>query len=403
MGSSMPPTRVATDVFIARQPVYDPALRVVAYELLVQRRDGSSAAEEAETSSTISEIGLNLVAGHPAYIPVSRAFLLEGYANALPSEGAVLQVGPDLALDRAAQDALEELVASGYSLVLADFEPGAPAEALLPLAHVVGIDIRSADRATLRAEAVRVRGYGARLLARGVEEHEDLDLCAELGFDLLQGYFFCRPRVVSESGSVHVNKLARLQMLAELQKSDVDFDDLQEIIGRDVALSYNLLRFINSAFFALPRRVESIRDALVLLGAMNVRKWATLMTLATADDKPQELVVTGIVRARMCELLARAYQHKDSEGFFTTGLFSVVDAMMDTSMVELLAQLPLSREIIEALLNHDGQKGRVLRAVIAYERGAFGELGELPPTRTPLSDVYSEAVQWATETLGPLN
>jgi EAL and modified HD-GYP domain-containing signal transduction protein len=394
--------RAATDVLIARQPVYDLALRVVAYELLIQRRDGSSAAEETEASSTISEIGLNLVAGHPAYIPVSRAFLLEGYATALPSERAVLLVGPELGLDRAAQETIEELVAGGYQLALVDIEPDSPAEKLLPLAHIVGIDIRSTDRGALRAEVERLRQYGATVLARGVEDHDDLQLCQEIGVDLLQGYFFCRPRVVSESGIVHVNKLARLQMLAELQKPDIDFDNLQEIISRDVALSYNLLRFINSAFFALPRRVESIRDALVLLGVMNVRKWATLMTLADASDKPQELVVTGIVRARMCEMLARAYQHKDAEGFFTTGLFSVVDAMMDTSMVELLAQLPLSREIIEALLNYDGQKGRILRAVIAYERGAFGELGELPPTRTPLADVYSEAVQWATETLGTL-
>jgi EAL and modified HD-GYP domain-containing signal transduction protein len=395
-------TSTATDVLIARQPIYDLALRVVAYELLIQNRDGSSAAAAAEASSTISEIGLNLVAGHPAYVPVSRAFLLEGYATTVPSERAFLEVGPELGIDRAAKETIEELVAAGYRLVLVDIEEGSEADALLPLAHVVGIDIRQVDRALLKSEVARLRGYGATLLARGVEDHEDLELCQQLGFDLLQGYFFCTPRVVSESGVVHVNTLARLQMLGELQKSDIDFDSLQEIISRDVALSYNLLRFINSAFFALPRRVESIRDALVLLGLMNVRKWATLMTLADADDKPQELVVTAVVRARMCEMLARAYQHKDAEGFFTTGLFSVVDAMMDTSMVELLAQLPLSREIIEALLNYEGQKGRILRAVIAYERGAFGELGELPPTRTPLSDVYSEAVQWATETLGTM-
>jgi c-di-GMP-related signal transduction protein len=395
-------TSAATDVLIARQPVYDLALRVVAYELVIQRRDGSSAAAEAETSSTISEIGLNLVAGHPAYVPVSRAFLLEGYATTVPSERAFLEVGPDLQLDRAAQGTIEELVAAGYRLVLVDIEPGSDAEKLLPLAHVVGVDIRKFESGLLKGELARLRKYGATLLARGVETHDDLELCQSLGFDLLQGYFFCTPRVVSESGVVHVNKLARLQMLGELQRSDIDFDSLQEIISRDVALSYNLLRFINSAFFALPRRVESIRDALVLLGLMNVRKWATLMTLADADDKPQELVVTAVVRARMCEMLARSYQHKDAEGFFTTGLFSVVDAMMDTSMVELLAQLPLSREIIEALLNYEGQKGRILRAVIAYERGAFGELGELPPTRTPLADVYSEAVQWATDTLGTL-
>jgi EAL and modified HD-GYP domain-containing signal transduction protein len=169
-----------------------------------------------------------------------------------------------------------------------------------------------------------------------------------------------------------------------------------------VALSYNLLRFINSAFFALPRRVESIRDALVLLGAINVRKWATLMALAESQDKPRELVVTGLVRARMCELLASVYGHRDVEGAFTTGLFSVVDALTDRSMVELLSGLPLSREIISALLNYDGAKGRILRAAVAYERGNFGELGDVPPTRTPLSDLYAQAVEWATDASGGL-
>jgi c-di-GMP phosphodiesterase len=302
-------------------------------------------------------------------------------------------------VDRALETAIGELVAAGFRLAIVDYRTGDDTGKLLPFAHVVGVDLRGADRGWLRTEVADLRESGAQLLARGVEEHEDLGFCEELGFDLLQGYFFCRPRVVSESGVVHVNKLARIQMLGELQAPDIDYDSLQEIIGRDVALSYNLLRFMNSAFFALPRRVESLRDALVLLGVANVRKWATLMSLADADDKPRELVMTGIVRARMCELLAGTYGHKDPEAYFTAGLFSVVDAMMDTSMVELLASLPLSREIIEALLNYDGPKGRILRAVIAYERGAFGDLAELPPTRMPLSDVYSDAIAWANDAL----
>src|SRR4051794_1160576 len=394
--------RAATDILIARQPIYDTALRVVAYELLVHRRDGSDAGAEADAAGTISEIGLNLVSGHRAHIPLSRGLLLEGYVKALPADRVALQVAPSLALDKAARETIEELVASGYPLALVDFEPGAPAEDLLPFAHVVGVRVDAAGRTELRTQLGGLRQYGASLLALGVEEQEQFRLCQELGFDLLQGRFFCKPRVVAESGVLPVSKLAQVQTIAALQQPNVDFDDLQEIIGHDVGLSFNLLRFINSAFFALPRRVDSIRDALVLLGVDNVRKWATLMTLADADDKPRELVTTGIVRARMCEELAVAYQHRDSEAYFTTGLLSVVDALMDTSLVELLASLPLSREIIEALLNYDGPKGRILRAVIAYERGAFAELGELPPTRVPLSEIYAESVRWATETLGTL-
>src|SRR3954466_6983005 len=158
--SSMSTARAATDILIARQPVYDPALRVVAYELLVQRRDGSDAGDEADASTTISEIGLNLVTGHPAYIPVSRALLLEGYATALPPERVVLQVGPGLAIDKAAQSTIEELVASGYQLALVDLEPGSAAERLLPYAHIVGLDVSSGDRGVLRSELGHLRHSG---------------------------------------------------------------------------------------------------------------------------------------------------------------------------------------------------------------------------------------------------
>ncbi len=397
----MAPARTSTDVLIARQAVYDPTLRVVAYELLVQRRDGSAAIDEDDASGTICELGLSLVMGQPAYIPVTRAFLLEGYAMALPVDRAVLTVRPDLQLDRAARDALEELVASGYRLALIDYEQGGALEPLLPLAHVVGINVAGHDRGVLRAELDRLSHLGARFLARGVEQHEKLELCTGLGFDLLQGHFICQPRVVAERGP-EIMAVNRMRLLSRLHHADIGFDELQEIIGRDVALSYNLLRFINSAFFSLPRRVDSIRDALVLLGLMNVRKWATLMTLAASDDKPRELVLTGLVRARMCEQLAGAYRERDAEGAFTTGLFSVVDALTDRSMVEVLSSLPLSGEIIQALLNYEGPKGRILRAAVAYERGNFGELGDLPPTRVSLSDMYAEAVEWATEASGGL-
>ena len=393
--------RTATDVLVARQPVYDPSLKVVAYELLVQWPDGSSATAEADATSAVAEIGLNLVAGHPAYIPVTREFLLEGFATALPADRVVLAVSPDVHLDTAARDAVEGLVAGGYRLALMDYERDGALEPLLPLAHVVGLNVAGLDRGVLRGEVSALRERGVRALARGVEQHDELEFCIGLGFDLLQGYFICQPRVVSEQG-LKVMSVNRVRLLARLHSEDIDFDELQEIVGRDIALSYNLLRFINSAFFALPRRVESIRDALVLLGALNVRKWATLMALAESQDKPRELVVTGLVRARMCELLADVYQHRDAEGAFTTGLFSVVDALTDRSMVELLSTLPLSREIIEALLNYEGTKGRILRATVAYEHGNFGELGDVPPTRTPLSDLYAQAVAWATEASGGL-
>src|SRR5215213_4286448 len=157
--------RAATDILIARQPIYDTALRVVAYELLVQRRDGSDAGAEGDAAGTISEIGLNLVSGHRAHIPLSRGLLLEGYVKALPADRVALQVSPSLALDRAARETIEELVAAGYPLALVDFEPGGPSESLLPFAHVVGLRVDAAGRTELRTQLGGLRQYGASLLA----------------------------------------------------------------------------------------------------------------------------------------------------------------------------------------------------------------------------------------------
>jgi EAL and modified HD-GYP domain-containing signal transduction protein len=266
---------------------------------------------------------------------------------------------------------------------------------LLELAQIVKLDVRRLDPGTLREQVSLMARHGVKLVAEKVETHEEFDFCQKLGFDLYQGYFFCKPREMTERG-IQVNDMARLQLVAELQGPEVDFGALQEIISRDVGLSYNLLRFVNSAFFSLPRRVESLRDTLVLLGLNHVRRWSTLMALASSQDKPHELLVTGLIRARMCELVAAAGGEKDKEGYFTTGLFSVVDALMDTSMVEVLRSLPFSPEIIAALLNHDGPKGQVLHAVLAYERGDFDELGAMPADTSP-SELYAGAVEWATQ------
>ena len=391
----MATTLPSSELLLVRQPIHDSALRVAAYEL-VNQRDGSS---EQESSSVISELGLSLTAGQLAYIPASRPFLVDGYALALPADRVVLKVRGDVGLDELGTSALRELVGRGYSLALDSFVVGGPAQHLLELADVVGIDVRAYDRAIVRSQVAALRGRGVRLLAQNVDDHETLEFCRAEGFDLFQGYFFCTPRVVPGQ-RVQVNVLNRMRLAAALQSPDVQLDELETIITRDVGLSYNLLRFINSAFFSLPRRVESIKDALVLLGVANVRRWATLMAIVDADDKPRELVVTGLVRARMCELLADAYGHGDGDGFFTTGLFSVVDALTDTSMIELLASMPLSEEIIKALLNHEGAKGRALHAVIAYERANFAEIRDLPPTGAPLSELYARAVEWASDAGG---
>jgi EAL and modified HD-GYP domain-containing signal transduction protein len=391
----------APDLVAVRHPIYDTRMRVTAYELVLHWRAADGTLREghgAATPDEIAEVAESLVGTHPVHIKVSRRVLLSGAASTVPPERIVIEVPPEVGCDASVAEAMRSLGRTGHAVVLDNFRYQEDALPLLRAARAVKVDAGSLHHDDLAREAELVRGaHDAMLIATGVETQDMLAACRALDFALFQGFFFLEPALSEATDELKPNQLARVRLLAKLQAADPDFDELQEIISYDVALSYSLLRFINSAFFALPRKVESVRDAAVLLGTQHIRRWATLAVLADSDDgKPSELMVTALTRARMCELLAPAYGERDSDAFFTTGLFSVVDALMDMSMIEVLASLPFSREINEAILNFEGPKGEALRAAIAWERANLSEL-VTPPGVTvgEVGDTYRQAVGWA--------
>ena len=191
---------------------------------------------------------------------------------------------------------------------------------------------------------------------------------------------------------------ASLRALGELSAADASFEDLERIISSDVGLSLKLLRYVNSAFFALPRNIGSVREALTLLGTRTVRRWATVMAMSAIPDAPHELVAIALHRARMCEMLAGSALPEERETLFTIGLFSVSDGLMGAPMQEVLESLPFSDEIRAALLHQEGPKGDLLSAVMAYERGEFPSAP--PVAATPgvsLAGAYRSALEWADE------
>jgi EAL and modified HD-GYP domain-containing signal transduction protein len=185
-----------------------------------------------------------------------------------------------------------------------------------------------------------------------------------------------------------------LRRIAELTAADVSFEDLEQIISSDVGLSLKLLRYVNSAFFALPRTVSSVREALTLLGVRTVRRWAVVMAISALPDVHDELVSLALRRARMCEMLAGSAPPEERETLFTIGLFSVADALLDSPMAEVLDSLPFTEEIQLALLRREGPKGELLSAVIAYERGEFPNM---PSPGVSLASAYRAALEWADD------
>jgi EAL and modified HD-GYP domain-containing signal transduction protein len=210
-----------------------------------------------------------------------------------------------------------------------------------------------------------------------------------------QGDYFAKPRLFRHRG-VATAGLGSLRQLSELTSGDVSFEDLERIISSDVGLSLKLLRYVNSAFFALPRTVSSVREALGLLGVRTVRRWATVMAISAIPDVPDELVALGLRRARMCEMLAGSALPEERETLFTIGLFSVADALLDAPMGEVLDSLPFTEEIQTALLRREGPKGELLSAVTAYERGEFPTL-QSADAGVSLAGAYRAALEWADE------
>ena len=258
------------------------------------------------------------------------------------------------------------------------------------------------DRADIAAHVQQLKSRNVRLLAEKVETQEDFKFCHDLGFDYFQGYFLSRPEVL-QGQRVPTSRLGLMQLFSLLQDQELDVDKLEVVIHNDVTLSYKLLRYINSAYFSLPRKIESIRQAVIYIGFRALKKWAILMGLLKSSDRPSELLVTAMTRARMCELLGIAQGRKDSDPYFTVGLFSTLEALLEAPLEEILKSLPLSTEIYQALVAQEGDAGKALSCTLAYERGDWDRASLAGLATSDITRSYLDAIAWADEMIAEYN
>ncbi len=391
---------MAPPAFIARQPIFNHKLNVVGYELLFRGRgyaadaliDDAERATATVVLNTLTELDMDrIVAGKTAWINVSREFVLGDLIQAVPPEVVGLEIPETEAFDNEMVEALRDLKQAGYKLALDDFRYREGSDDVLELFDVVKLSMPELGRQQMRELAARLRPYPGLVLADKLGTRPEHEVCIAAGCDLFQGYFFCRPAVVGTRG-ISANRLALLQVVAALNDPSIELSEIEQLVARDVALSFRLLRYVNSAFFGLRGDVRSIGQALALLGLENVRRWATLSTLATIDNKPTELTLTALIRARFCELAGANRGIGSTAELFTLGLFSVIDGMMDAPMHDVVASLPLAEDMREALVSRHGQMGQLLNCVTELEAGEDG------PARGFVSDagdIYLEALMWA--------
>ncbi|NOT31120.1 MAG: HDOD domain-containing protein [Planctomycetes bacterium] len=394
-------TQPKQDIFVGRQPIYGRRLELYAYELLYRGADVDYAdfsegdrATSQVLLNTFTEFGLErIVGGHLAFINLTRGFIVGEYPLPVPRTQVVLEVLEDVPPDEQVIEGLKSLRQRGFKIALDDFDCETERLPLLALADIVKLDILGLEEQKVRERFELLKPLGLKLLAEKIETREQFELCRDMGFDYFQGYFLAKPNVVSGQ-SIPANNLNLLRLMAEFQSPDHDLERVAEIVSQDVALSYKLLRHINAAIYGMPRRIDSVKETVTYLGLSTVKNLACLFILSGVNEQPRELLVTAMMRAKMCELLGRASKAANPPSYFTMGLFSTLDALLNVPMDRIVKKLPLSEELQLGLLEGRGPMAEALRCTLAYERGDWDAVDCFGLSRSTIKNAFLEAVIW---------
>jgi len=393
---------------LARQPIYSQDLKVAAYELVFRPMSEDTVlqhwdADQATTHVILHAFGdtglQNISENKPTYINFNMSWLEQ--APPFPPEQIIIEIKTPQTLPSQILETLQTLKSKHYRIGLDNFIYHDRLEPLLPLVDTIKIDtLRSSQQQLMNSLAV-LHNKSIIKVAKCIETHQQLEQAIELGFDLYQGFFLCRPQSI-KGKALAPNRIVVIDLLNKLQDPQVEIDELEQIITRDPTLSLKLVKVINSAQYARGCTIDSIQQIIVLLGLEKLRAWSSVIALSQLSDKPSALLATAMLRARMCELLAEHAQLTPRNMYFTIGLFSTLDAFFDQSLLEILNQLPLTSDFIKALITHEGNAGLLLQSTIRHECAEWDDINwaglkDLNITPATIESTYLEAIQWSAD------
>lgn len=402
------------NVFIARQPIFDAASDVFGYELLYRSSLESEVADSSDTErmsvdvvvQSFLELGLeSITRGRTGFINFGREMLVARSYELLPAKSVVIELLENVSADEEVEAACRHLVAKGYTLALDDFVPGGPQSSLIPHASIIKIDVLGLDEAGIRARVAAVaRESKARLLAEKIETRAVHHACHRAGFQLFQGYFYSRPEIVNEH-SASVAQVTMIKLMNLLGSEKATDSEIEEAFRHDASLSYKLLRMLSTAAHT-GRGVDSILHAIRLLGRGTLQRWLSLLLASSFANTgtEAEVVHAAVLRARFCELLGTtANRGANGDALFLVGLFSLMDALLKTPIIDVLARVDLSDAVREALLERTGPYASILKIAEAYESGDWDVVHMAAnDLRIALGDVcrnYVHAVEWSQQSV----
>ena len=345
------------------------------------------------------EIDIDKLVGKKiAILTLTQHFLLSDYELPLPTDRVILKIPSNIGITPELVSGVENLTKAGFKLAIDNYLQYPELQALASMASIIDINIEGLSDAEIRAHLRMLKKLNPIVLADHVSTHEQYEICRDAGADYFQGYFLNRPRIV-KGESLDSNQMSVINLLSTLHNPETDTDTIVNVISKDISLSYKLVQLMNSAFFSRNSKIDSIQHATVMLGRQQLRTLASMMVLSGMDDKPREHVRISMIRARSCELRATEAELSNADVFFTVGMFSSLDLLLNQSLEDLISPLPLADNISAALLNREGELGEALNCTLAQEQGDWVNTRFANLTAEDLSDVNIEAINWAEDVL----
>ncbi len=397
--------------FVARQPIFDKEQKVYGYELFYRNGfenvynsqiDGDKATYDVLTSSFMV-IGIDeLTGGKKAFVNFTEKLLEEQVPTVFDKEIIVIEILENVNPNKKIMKACQRVKDKGYIIALDDFVLSSEHSSLLEIADIIKVDYLNTDLENRKKLVEIANEFDLDLLAEKVETRDEFKEALDLGYEYFQGYFFSKPMVL-KGADLPAYKINYIQALKEINKKEINIKKLAEIIKRDVALSYKLLKLINSAAFGIKNKVESIQQAIVLLGLDEFKKWINLVVIkAMASANEVEIIRLSLIRAKFCESLGEKITELHSKDkYFMVGLFSLLDVLLKGKLEDILKDLAISDDIRWSLLGYKSSMNRVYSLVIAYEKANWEQFDlfreELGIKEEIITRKYLAAVKWCNQ------
>jgi c-di-GMP-related signal transduction protein len=371
------------NVYVGRQAILDVNKQVVAYELLFRNNNINKFISIENSNPTLdviknsfSVIGLDKITeGKKAFINFDEALLKSGIIETFPKDRIVVEILETVTPDDTIIECCKNLKENGYIIALDDFEYNSKFDELMNYIDIIKVDFILTKGKERKEIIERIKNKNIKFLAEKVETEEEYKEALGYGYSYFQGYFFCKPVIVSGK-DIFVYKYTYIKLIKELSQDIIDIENVENLIKSDVSLSYKLLKVVNSAHYGMKREITSIRNAIMIIGINKLKRWIFIIELGSMNkNNMEELIKMSLIRGCFGELIVKEIDcGVEVFEIFLTGLFSLIDALTNQPLGEILNELPVSKNVKDALLGKENMLGKLLELIIKYEKGIWEEV-----------------------------